>query len=77
MGAFVGFIELFLRGKRVPAPSAAIVKRGAPAGAITAAFVSCLVYAAAVTIYMFGAGDEQQYFLASGAAVQTLANVLR
>jgi hypothetical protein len=76
-GAACGYSELFFRGKRVPAPARVAVKRGAPGRDVGISFGCCLIYAAATTIYVFGAGDEKQYFLASAAAIQTLANILR
>jgi hypothetical protein len=75
-GALVGYAELFIRNKRLPWLGN-IVKRGSPASDIGMSLVFCLMYAAVTTIYLFDAGDEKQYFIAAGAAIQTLANVIR
>jgi hypothetical protein len=77
LGAACGFGELFVKNKRVPTLVGRIVKRGSPARDVGLSFGCCLIYALAITIYVFSANDDKQYFLAAGAAIQTLANVIR
>jgi hypothetical protein len=77
LGAICGYGELFVKNKRVPTLIGRIVKRGSPARDVGLSFGCCLIYALAITVYVFGATDEKQYFLAAGAAIQTLANVIR
>lgn len=72
-GAFIGFADLFMRGRTIPSFTGA-VRRGDPLGHLALAFVFNVSYAIPIAHWLFSAADSKQHFLASLAAVAIVSS---